>query len=142
MSGVERKRSGAFGQWLLLVALLFGIATMHTVGHPAEHPPPGTAATVAHGGHPEAESAPTASSALPRPAAPDADAPPMSGMDPMAVCLAVLSTWAVALIALRLLGPRRAGPTHDGAAVRLPLAPWPNPPPRRTLLASLSVLRI
>ncbi|SCE60633.1 hypothetical protein GA0115261_110331, partial [Streptomyces sp. OspMP-M43] len=29
--------SGTYGQLILLAALLFGIVTMHTVGHPAEH---------------------------------------------------------------------------------------------------------
>ncbi|MFC9246533.1 hypothetical protein ACFT7S_21850 [Streptomyces sp. NPDC057136] len=142
---MERKRSATFGQWLLFVALLFGIATMHTVGHPAEHPPPGASATAAHRGHEAPEPVPAASSALPHasPARDAADAAPMSGMDPMAVCLAVLSTWAVALLALRLVGPRRAGPLSGRmAGVRLPRLPRPDPPPRKAVLATLSVLRI
>ncbi|MGW8887074.1 hypothetical protein [Streptomyces sp. NPDC055749] len=149
---MERKRSATFGQWLLLVALLFGIATMHTVGHPSEHPPPGTSATVAHAGHPAASDADAhvgadagagVGAGVGADLGADADAAPMSGMDPMAVCLAVLSTWAVALLALRLLRPKRAGPLSSRAAgVRLPLLPRPDPPPRKTVLASLSVLRI
>lgn len=138
MSGVERKRRASFGQWLLLVALLFGIATMHTVGHPAEHASPGPSAAAAHGEHeapPPAAASAAASSAV--------DSAPMSGMDPMTVCLAVLSTWGVALLVLRLLGPRRARLLPGRAAgVRAPLLPWPNPPPRKTVLATLSVLRI
>ncbi|MQS36342.1 hypothetical protein [Streptomyces katsurahamanus] len=36
---------GRAGQLLLLVALLFGIATMHTVGHPSDSPAPPPAAS-------------------------------------------------------------------------------------------------
>ncbi|QNE79457.1 hypothetical protein F0344_27145 [Streptomyces finlayi] len=131
---------------------------MHTVGHPAEHAPAGLSAAGApagmpaasahggaHGDHEAPEPVGAASSALPHafPAAGPTDAAPMSGMDPMAVCLAVLSTWAVTLLALRLLGPGRARPFSGRATgVRPPLLPWPNPPPRRTVLATLSVLRI
>ncbi|MEU2577250.1 hypothetical protein ABZ603_28065 [Streptomyces anulatus] len=37
MAGGARSRSVTYGQLMLFAALLFGIVTMHTVGHPAEH---------------------------------------------------------------------------------------------------------
>ncbi|MFK8912614.1 hypothetical protein ACJA3G_37100, partial [Streptomyces sp. YS-3] len=40
--GSGRRRT-AYGQVLLCAALLLGIFTMHTVGHPAEHSSPVTA---------------------------------------------------------------------------------------------------
>ena len=63
------------------------------------------------------------------------------GMDPMTVCLAVLDTFALVLLAGGLLRPGPAtalAPCH----ARILRALWPDPPPRRALLARLSVLRI
>ncbi|WP_030340166.1 hypothetical protein [Streptomyces californicus] len=37
MAGAVRSRGVSCGQLVLFAALLFGIVTMHTVGHPAEH---------------------------------------------------------------------------------------------------------
>ncbi|MFE9455548.1 hypothetical protein [Streptomyces californicus] len=37
MAGAVRSRGVSYGQLVLFAALLFGIVTMHTVGHPAEH---------------------------------------------------------------------------------------------------------
>ncbi|GGP40332.1 DUF6153 family protein [Streptomyces melanogenes] len=129
---VTARRTTAYGQLLLCAALLFGIFTMHTVGHPAEH----TAA--ASGEH--------TSMAMAAPAGHDqAAAPrhePMRGMDPGSVCLAVLGVWGLALLAVRLLSAR--GRTSGTTVVRgRTLRPlWPNPPPPYgSSVAALSVLR-
>ncbi len=128
-----------YGQLMLFAALLFGIVTMHTVGHPAEH------------GESAAMSAASASSAA-SPAAmgehssqhgsPGADAP-MSGMDPLSVCLAVLGVWGLALVGSWLLGLRADGrPLGTPVGAGLLRVLRPNPPPPISVLASVSVLRI
>ncbi len=128
-----------YGQLMLFAALLFGIVTMHTVGHPAEH------------GESAAMSAASASSSA-SPAAmgehssqhgsPGADAP-MSGMDPLSVCLAVLGVWGLALVGSWLLGLRADGrPLGTPVGAGLLRVLRPNPPPPISVLASVSVLRI
>ncbi|MGW4358701.1 hypothetical protein ACWEKU_08065 [Streptomyces californicus] len=55
MAGAVRSRGVSCGQLVLFAALLFGIVTMHTVGHPAEHG--GRAASLSSAGpaaHPSA----------------------------------------------------------------------------------------
>lgn len=179
------------GQLLLFTALLFGLFTMHTLGHP----------TGAHGaGHESAAVSGTAPASMTAgsfgaagssesvgaahegtasfhvapaepdhertaPAAPPAPAPasghepsdgtlsvtatpptgspaPDGGMDPLAVCLAVL-LGAFTLVLLVSAGPRQR-PAALRAPVRASLlrALWPSPPPPRTLLSRLSVLRL
>ncbi|MFZ4271868.1 hypothetical protein ACOZFM_04045 [Streptomyces arboris] len=126
-----------YGQLLLLAALLFGIVTMHTVGHPAEHGPssPSAPAVVA-----VSEAAPDAA----HPSHPSPEHSPMSGMDPLSVCLAVLGAWGLALVGAWLLlglrADRRPLGTPVGAGLRHALRP--NPPPSISVLASVSVLRI
>ncbi|MFF4607246.1 hypothetical protein ACFY12_31490 [Streptomyces sp. NPDC001339] len=154
------------GRLLLFTALLFGIVTMHTLGHPAEHSAPpmadssaGTAASApAH--HAMAPVADAAVGDTPVGDAPVADVlvadvpradqdahrahhpAPLGGMDPMSVCLAVLGAATLVLLFWGVLARR---PTDAPATVlaRLPhaLRPIP-PPPRGTLLAQLSVLRV
>ncbi|MDX5574330.1 DUF6153 family protein [Streptomyces griseus] len=142
MAGTARSGSGTFGRLMLLAALLFGIVTMHTVGHPAEHSDVSAAVTTTTAEH-MVPAAPVAGSAHPAAhGAPGSDAP-MSGMDPLSVCLAVLGVWGLALVGAWLLGPRadrRPLGTPEGAG--LPLALRPNPPPPISVLASVSVLRI
>ncbi|WP_424568968.1 hypothetical protein [Streptomyces sp. CH-036] len=139
MAGRTRSRSVTYGQLMLFAALLFGIVTMHTVGHPAEH------------GESAAMSAASASSSA-SPAAmgehssqhgsPGADAP-MSGMDPLSVCLAVLGVWGLALVGSWLLGLRADGrPLGTPVGAGLLRVLRPNPPPPISVLASVSVLRI
>ncbi|WP_267245280.1 hypothetical protein [Streptomyces sp. PR69] len=68
-----------------------------------------------------------------------------TGMDPSAVCLAVLAglaAWGVALIAIRPAARDEGDGLLTAARARLPDALRPNPPPPRTLLTQLSVLRI
>ncbi|MEU4347406.1 DUF6153 family protein [Streptomyces sp. NPDC023838] len=134
---VTARRTTAYGQLLLCAALLFGIFTMHTVGHPAEHP-------AAAGAHSPTAMAMTmaapATAGHHQAAAPRHE--PMSGMDPGSVCLAVLGAWGIALLAVRLLSSR--GRTADNGVVRgrTLRPPWPNPPPPYgSSVAALSVLR-
>ncbi|MGN5631309.1 hypothetical protein [Streptomyces sp. AC154] len=145
-------RSARYGQLLLFAALLFGIFTMHTVGHPAEHGGRGgAAAPMAAAGH--AAAAPMAvahAAAAPEAAAahPDLRRPvhpaPMRGMDPMAVCLAVLSVWGLALLTALMAARRPASGlprTTVAGSSRRPRPP-PPPRPRKAVLTGLSVLRI
>lgn len=138
MSGT---RSATCGRLLLFAALLFGIFTMHTVGHPmhpAEHSGPGPATPAAS--HvmtgPVVASGPAVAVRHDTPA-------PMPGMDPLSVCVAVLGTWGLALLTLWLLVRRCAAP-RPGPGRRSPRVPRPPPPPRprKAVLSGLSVLRI
>ncbi|MEU6821314.1 hypothetical protein ABZ921_11830 [Streptomyces atriruber] len=163
---MARTRNGTgHGQLLLLAALLLGIVTMHTLGHPSgghEGGAAGSAGSAGSGtvssamGHgmggaralDERSTAPherdTTSpghAAAPAPAS-TPDSHGGMAMDPLSVCLAVLG--AFTLLVLVRAGLLRPG----GTLARLP-APGrllhtlrPNPPPPRILLAHLSVLRI
>ncbi|MBV7248684.1 DUF6153 family protein [Streptomyces sp. MW-W600-10] len=143
MAGTARSGSGTFGRLMLLAALLFGIVTMHTVGHPAEHSAASSAASTATAAEHMAPAAPVADPSHPSAhGSPGSDAP-MSGMDPLSVCLAVLGVWGLALLGAWLLGlraDRRPLGTPVGAG--LPRVLRPNPPPPISVLASASVLRI
>ncbi|WP_405808660.1 hypothetical protein OG729_28275 [Streptomyces sp. NBC_00210] len=171
-------RRARFGQLLLFIALVFGIATMHTVGHPAPGHGGGTAehsmststssawtahamsVSTAHAKSASTAHAKSASTAHAKSVSTGHIAPPGqqqtadpaglahtgpelpgTGMDPMAVCLAVLDTFTLVLLAGGLLrpGPVTALVPCDARILR---ALWPDPPPRRALLARLSVLRI
>ncbi|MFC5799788.1 DUF6153 family protein [Streptomyces formicae] len=140
MSG-QRRAAAWCGRVLLLAALLFGIVTMHTLGHPVEHNSshmPGSSVMAAATGFADHALEPTATHS------PQADVPaPLGGMDPMSVCLAVLTVWAIALPAAGALS-RQPADLIISALARLSHAAWPIPPPgsRRTLLAQLSVLRL
>ncbi|MFD4021947.1 hypothetical protein ACFWRV_00275 [Streptomyces sp. NPDC058576] len=135
MAGRTRNRSVTYGQLVLFAALLFGIVTMHTVGHPAEHS--GSAAMSA------TSASPGAMAEHPSPHdSPGADAP-KSGMDPLSVCLAVLGAWGLALVGSWLLGLRADGrPLGTPVGAGLLRVLRPNPPPSISVLASVSVLRI
>ncbi|MFJ7191921.1 hypothetical protein [Streptomyces bacillaris] len=149
--GGVRSGSVVGGQLLLFAALLFGIFTMHTVGHPAEHADPDLAA---HAAPVAAGAGPAAVSAVEvgvdgvsregahhsAPASPDS---PLSGMDPLSVCLAVLGAWGLALVGLWLfgvrVGARRLGTPVGAGLLRVLRA---NPPPPISVLDAVSVLRI
>ncbi|MFI7893708.1 hypothetical protein ACIFUY_20930 [Streptomyces sp. CACIS-1.16CA] len=139
MAGRTRSRSVTYGQLMLFAALLFGIVTMHTVGHPAEHS--GSAGMPA--ASVSTSESPDAVGEHPAPhGSPGADAP-MSGMDPLSVCLAVLGVWSLALVGSWLLGLRADGrPLGTPVASGILRALRPNPPPPISVLASVSVLRI
>ncbi|WP_393057366.1 hypothetical protein [Streptomyces sp. LN549] len=146
MSGT---RGSTYGRLLLFATLLFGIFTMHTVGHPAEHGGPGVATQTAS--HAMTEAAPAAVppgpavQPLPAAAAGHDRRAPVHGMDPMAVCLAVLGTWGLALLTLSLVARRSAGLRPGPGPAPWPRLPRPSRPPPRTrkaVLTGLSVLRI
>ncbi|MFJ2023378.1 hypothetical protein ACIODW_06110 [Streptomyces sp. NPDC087897] len=173
------------GRLVLFAALLFGVLTMHTVGHPAEHSGPGAASfstpllagpssTAPTGPSHTAPTGPsyavpagrsyavvagehTAAGAQKPATAPPHRSPalhtasghgpgddtPMSGMDPLSVCLAVLGAWGLTLLGARLLRGRRAAGPSTGAPVDAgpPSARRPDPPPPIPVLAAVSVLR-
>ncbi|MFE7138246.1 hypothetical protein ACFVAG_10895 [Streptomyces sp. NPDC057644] len=141
MAGRTRSRSVTYGQLMLFAALLFGIVTMHTVGHPAEHG--GSAAMPAASTSMSMSASSAAVAEHPAPhGSPGADAP-MSGMDPLSVCLAVLGVWGLALVGSWLLGLRADGrPLGTPVGAGLLRVLRPNPPPPISVLASVSVLRI
>ncbi|MBB1252813.1 DUF6153 family protein [Streptomyces alkaliterrae] len=143
----QRRTTAWCGRVLLFVALLLGIVTMHSLGHPAEHHAShasGTALLTASAWDPHQHAADTAADKR----RPDrvnqrADHPaPLGGMDPISVCLAVLGAGVLTLLLGRVL-VHRSGHERAAAPTRLPHALRPNPPPRRgALIARLSVLRI
>ncbi|RKT19105.1 hypothetical protein BX285_3556 [Streptomyces sp. 1114.5] len=148
---------------LLLAALLLGIVTMHTLGHPtgghggrevaARQLPGHHAAGVPMTGAAEAESPAAlaeaaatfaeAAATFAEPAAAVAEPAADEGMDPMTVCLAVLAGWTLVLLAAA--GPllRRSGDAAADVRARLLRAVRAQPPPGggRILLNRLSVLR-
>jgi len=128
---------------LLLIALVLGIAGMHTLGHPAsahghdgvivassEHSWSGPMAASPHDGDHHAV----------RQAAPDKSFPKL---DPLTVCLAIMASLALLVLARyasRARPAAMAGPSAPGGR-GMSIA---RPPPKRTAvrLAFLSVLRI
>lgn len=158
----QGKAAAWCGRLLLFAALLVGIVTMHTLGHPSGHaagdamehdPRPAVAGHQRPGAPTSMESVLTADAltADASATAPTAFAQPHAcrhgdgaGLDPASVCLAVLSFWSLALLTVvRLLARRRS--TTDRLPLRALLLRvlWPIPPPgRRRVLAQLSVLRI
>ncbi|WUM96248.1 hypothetical protein OG905_29250 [Streptomyces sp. NBC_00322] len=147
-------RPARFGQLLLFMALLLGIATMHTLGHPVADHGGDTARHVAAPSHevdmtgavnPVAMANPGLHHAAdPAEAQPPYAGPkvPGMGMDPMSVCLAVLlDTFTFVLLVAGLLRTDIRA-LLAGCHARILRALRPNPPPRKTLLARLSVLRI
>ncbi|MGW1225580.1 hypothetical protein [Streptomyces sp. NPDC001478] len=167
-------RRATYGRLLLFAALLLGIVTMHTLGHPADHAGAASMTPAAHAMAPAARpgtppAIPPAAAPAPytvhamAPAAPVAASAPASytvhgsaarhpapepasphGMDPLAVCLAVLGVWGLALLVILLVTRRAAGRMPRSAGARPARLPRP-PPPRRSgtaLLTDLSVLRV
>lgn len=141
-----RRRVAAWcGRLLLFAALLLGIVTMHTLGHPRDH---GTAAgthAMASGGH---AMAPGGHASVPAASTPHGGG--HGGMDPLSVCLAVLDTGSAttfllslaSAVFLRFFRDRPGtGPVATRAWFSRALWPVP-PPPRQKALARLSVLRV
>ncbi|MEU9747566.1 DUF6153 family protein [Streptomyces niveus] len=130
----------ALGRLLLIVVLALGVFAMHTVGHPDESgaSESGAGAMV----HASGEPAPPPEPAPPHPSAADEPVMGMDGMsmDMASLCLAVLSTWALAALLLAAFARRADVFTDPLAGLRV--APRSNPPPRTPELTLLSVLRI
>ncbi|MEU4964406.1 hypothetical protein [Streptomyces smyrnaeus] len=145
------------GRVLLLAALLFGLVTMHTLGHVA--PEEGMRETPAAAEHLSAAPAPDPAPApAPDPgpahhqAVPEQQPAPEhgdghgTGTDPLSLCLAVLGIWtaaallgAVATLVARGRGSGLLRPYRCRAVPAL----WPLPPRRTaTRLAQLSILRM
>ncbi|WP_455682024.1 DUF6153 family protein [Streptomyces violaceus] len=152
MSG-RLRAGGAFGYLLLVVMLTLGVFAMHTMGHPEDssgHGMSGAIPAVA-GVHQDGMAQKAASEPSAEPevtaehgtAASPTESPVHelpSGMDPMSVCLAVLTVWLLGLFLHALVG-RRQEPLTALLARSMALA-RPGTPPPRPLLSQLSVLRI
>jgi hypothetical protein len=139
---------------LLAVLLVFGVALMHTLGHPATghgDGMPRAAGAVAHqqqrlvtpvdglfaASYPDDLSPAAVASAMHHPA------PGRHGMDPSLMCLAVLTALLAAIVALAVSGrtARPAGPISLRRAAQRAVRGPPRIPAGLTL-ASLSVSRI
>jgi hypothetical protein len=125
---------------LLLAVLACGVVQMHILGHlSGEHSPP-AAEHVMAAPAPAAAAAPDDDGAS-APSAPDRP------LDPLAVCLAVLTLLSVP-VAMVLLWVRRArpvfrrGPRRLTSGIRRGHDPPGSVPPSGRRLAALSVLRI
>ncbi|MBB5933315.1 hypothetical protein [Streptomyces zagrosensis] len=165
-----QRRGTPWGARLLLfTALLFGVVTMHTLGHPTGHGTPAghtapvqtqqtqqtQSAAARHLDHPTAAGAGASvhhTAHAERPAAPHTAAAPLAaplhltdpahgGMDPMSVCLAVLGVWTIALL-LSAAARRRASASAAERLTALAHALRPDPPPRLASLARRTVLRM
>ncbi|MFI6056846.1 hypothetical protein [Streptomyces sp. NPDC051286] len=138
------KRSATYGQLLLFAALLFGIFTVHTVRHPAEHSGHEAVVTTDHVRNQGAQGIHPAS-AMTEPSVEHASVPPVpvgDGTDPMAVCLAVLGAWGLALLAGRLMALRTAEHLLVSAGALLSRALRSGLSPAMTAPGRLSALRI
>ncbi|WP_030156271.1 hypothetical protein [Streptomyces sp. NRRL S-244] len=149
------QRAARWPRLLLLAALLLGIVTMHTLGHPSRSHTMEDAAPVAAVAS-AARAADHTSGHVSGPASghtsdhargdrgpgPAAEAPPAgSGMDPMSVCLAVLGGLTLLILGAGPAGLRDAAPL--GGAARGPgRSGGPDPPSPRELLTRLAVLRV
>ncbi|MFJ9854636.1 DUF6153 family protein [Streptomyces sp. NPDC101150] len=150
------RAGGAMAHLLLVVLLALGVFVMHTVGHPdgtagsgghaaAHH----AASTVAMSPSSDAVSevgkgqAPLAHSARSGDSADSSShygPGPGSGMNMASLCMAVLGTWALAML-LRAALARHTGSPADLLAEAVVML-RPDPPPRGPDLTQLSVLRI
>ncbi|MDQ0748956.1 hypothetical protein QF034_003187 [Streptomyces africanus] len=150
MSG-RLRAGGAFGYLLLVVMLALGVFAMHTMGHPDESSGHGMRGAVpaAAGVHHDAMARKPAALAGPEVTAEHGTATSAAmspvhgipdGMDPMSVCLAVLTVWLPVLF-LRAPAVRRHERLTALLARSTALA-RPGTPPPRPLLSQLSVLRI
>ncbi|MFJ3721581.1 hypothetical protein ACIPYQ_03315 [Streptomyces sp. NPDC090045] len=159
------ERAAPGSRVLLLAALLLGIVTMHTLGHPsASHAmedvstahsvasagSPGPAAdggahhTPAHEPAPAQAPAPGLEAGLEaglEPAQTAGTQWPGTGMDPMSVCSAVLAGLVILYLGAGPAGSRDTAPL--GGAARIPgRSGGPDPPSPRELLTRLAVLRV
>ncbi|MEU3950039.1 MULTISPECIES: DUF6153 family protein [unclassified Streptomyces] len=126
-----------------MFAVLFGVVTMHSFGHPTQPPSSHSSASSAEpvsdiSADHVAHATPNTSVGMPT----TDDSSPGTVLDPLSVCLAVLAVWTAALLTAVCLS-RRAVDRLGAARRSLLRALWPVPPPGgRILLARLSVLRL
>ncbi|MFC5724058.1 hypothetical protein ACFP1Z_28210 [Streptomyces gamaensis] len=150
----QRGATAWCGRLLLFAALLLGIVTMHTLGHPRHDAAAAAHGSGAHAGsaaqhahETEAHQAVPALHAAPVRPAPEGAAQPAPGglgMDPSSVCLAVLGAGLLLLVLRELFRAAQRRFRAPGVRIRAALlrALWPiPPPPRGKSLARLSVLR-
>ncbi|MEU7022943.1 hypothetical protein ABZ990_20110 [Streptomyces sp. NPDC046203] len=167
----EPRRTRGVERLLLLAALLFGLVTMHTLGHgPTGHDASALArmAAPAAAGHSHhglargatvgteadstvhATSTANANATVTRAgpatvsAAPhDHSMPPAHGNGgPLAVCLAVLGALVVVLGGTMLLRARRRAGRLGAGPTGVRWIAWPQPPPGLAVLDRVAVLRI
>jgi hypothetical protein len=131
-------------RWLLIAGVVIGVVAMHLLGHPTgrtDPMPPMTGAqmSAASAGDPAHAAVPTAEAPA-RPAA--AEFPATGGMDPMKVCLAILT----AALLLPLLRRSVSQASRANRLTRLGTVGVEIfsglPPPRAPSLQDLSVLRL
>ncbi|GAA1017521.1 hypothetical protein Aple_032010 [Acrocarpospora pleiomorpha] len=135
MNGSADGRPPGLPRWLLLVALVLGITGMHTLGHLASgHGADDMSGVSRHGALAQPQ---FVHSADPGTDISSKNGEPQ-GLDPASVCLAVLT----GLLVLSLASWSRLGwaPLTGGSGVSYSRVT--RPPPQRTALAGLSVLRI
>ena len=152
------RAAGALGHLLLFVVLAVSVFVMHTVGHPADshaagmgtasHAPLSHAPAVTmHGGtaavlEPGAPAAPAdAHRAVSKPRPSSSSHPPLTAMDMLSLCLAVLAGGCALAALLRPVSARQPD-RLTRATVRIPRLRQPVPPPRGLGLTRLSVLRL
>ncbi|MGA5899240.1 hypothetical protein [Streptomyces venetus] len=145
------RAGGALGHLLLVVVLAFGVFVMHTVGHPTDShaaemgPASHVSAPTAHSAWAAHQDAAAPASAESKPAAAPEQAPstdmPVTAMDMLSLCLAILlSAWVLTALVRSALArhPDRLANLRAQVAAVL----RPNPPPRGPDLTRLSVLRL
>lgn len=151
------RAAGVWGHLLFVVVLAFSVLTMHTLGHPDEHPGPHMGATGAtHSaasqsvdeadlrGVDDAHSSATVSASQAHKFTgkqPMTGHMPSDGMNPASVCLAVLGSLLVTVL-LRAIVARWREWGREPFATAVALLRPNAPPPRCPDLAHLSVLRI
>ncbi|MBG0830153.1 hypothetical protein HS041_20515 [Planomonospora sp. ID67723] len=144
MDDSTRRSAVRAGRWTLLLALVLGVAGMHTLGH-LDHErrhdgvtASGHAPAAGHG-HARAHLPPATADGT-QPVSGLGDLP--AGFDPTSVCLAVLASVLLVVAGALWAWIRRASEVR-AAGVR-PALFVARPPPRRTALrlARLCVLRI
>ncbi|MFF8269263.1 hypothetical protein ACF059_18000 [Streptomyces sp. NPDC016562] len=142
------ERAGPGARLLLLAALLLGLVTMHSLGHPAdshagEDAPAGhSVASVGHTRTAERVHAqdpiPVAGAPLPTAAVGTGTG---TGMDPLSVCVTVLTGLVLLYLGAGPAGSRDTAPL--GGAARIPgRSGGPGPSSPRELLTRLAVLRV
>lgn len=154
------QRAAPGARLLLLAALLLGIVTMHTLGHPteshavqdvsaarsvasAEQTAPAGQGGTRHISAPTTGAPSATTTGAPSPAVPWwGHAVPATEMDPTSVCLAVLAGLVVLLIGTGRTGSRRAAPLGGAARIPVRSGGGPDPPSPRELLTRLAVLRV